>query len=126
MTPDDFTRAFAYAFGDRDSGALADMIAPEGTVQTLTGIWAEGREAARQAFEAEATGLFSRARMVTGKGSVQPLAADLALLRQRFVVTGAIEESGAEMPRFGAMLVAVLHSDGLNWRAISLTFTLLA
>lgn len=114
MTPDDFTRAFAYAFGDRDSGALADLIAPEGTVQTLTGIWAEGREAARQAFEAEATGLFSRARMVTGKGSVQPLAADLALLRQRFVVTGAIEESGAEMPRFGAMLVAVLHSDGLN------------
>ena len=28
MTPDDFTRAFAYAFGDRDSGALADLIAP--------------------------------------------------------------------------------------------------
>jgi hypothetical protein len=30
------------------------------------------------------------------------------------------------MPRFGAMLVAVLKGDGINWRALSLTFTLLA
>jgi hypothetical protein len=30
------------------------------------------------------------------------------------------------MPRFGAMLIAVLQSDGLNWRANSLTFTVLA
>lgn len=126
MTPEDYTRAFAYAFGDRDADALADLLTEDGTAQTLTGTWAEGREAARQAFEAEAAGIFSRARLVTGKGTVLPLAADVALLRQRFVVTGATEESGAELPRFGAMLVALLRSDGLNWRAVSLTFTLLA
>lgn len=126
MTPEDFSRAFAYAFGDQNAAALADLMAEDGTVQTLTGLWAEGREAARAAFDAEATGIFARARLVTGKGNVLPLGPDVALLRQRFVVTGAIEETGAEMPRFGAMLVAVLQSDGLNWRAVSLTFTLLA
>ena len=41
-------------------------------------------------------------------------------------MTGALEETGAEMPRFGAMLVAVLKSDGINWRALSMTFTLMA
>ena len=126
MTPEDFTRAFAYAFGDHDAAGLAELLADDGSTQTLTGIWAEGREDARLAFEAEATGIFSRARLVTGKGTVLPLASDVALLRQRFVVTGAIHEDGTEMPRFGAMLVAVLHSDGLNWRAAQLSFTLIA
>ena len=126
MTPEDFTRAFAFAFGDRDVAALADLIAPDGTLQSLTGIWAEGREQAAQAFAAETAGIFARARLVTGKGTVLPLSADIALLRQRFVVTGAQEETGAEMPRFGAMLVAVLQSDGLNWRAQSLTFTMIS
>ena len=126
MTPEDYVRAFAYAFADQDAGALADLVAEDGTVQTLTGIWAEGKAPVKAAFEAEAAGIFSRARLVTGKGTVLPLSSDLALLRQRFVVTGAIEESGAEMPRFGAMLVAVLKGDGINWRALSLTFTLLA
>lgn len=126
MTPEDFSRAFAYGFGDRDAAALADLMAEDGTMQTLTGIWAEGREAARAAFQAEAEGIFARARLVTGKGTVLPLAPDVALLRQRFVVTGASHETGEEMPRFGAMLVAVLQSDGLNWRAVSLTFTLVS
>lgn len=125
MTPEDFTRAFAFAFGDRDAKALADLIAPHGTVQSLTGIWAEGRDEAEAAFAAECAGLFARARLVTGKGSVLPLSPEHALLRQRFVVTGAVEENGTEMPHFGAMLVALLQSDGLNWRAVSLTFTLI-
>ncbi len=125
MTPEDFTRAFAYAFADQDADALAYLIAEDGTAQTLTGQWAEGRAEAKAAFAAECTGIFARARLVTGRGSVLPLSPEIALLRQRFVVTGAIEETGAEMPRFGAMLVAMLQSDGINWRAISLTFTVL-
>jgi hypothetical protein len=73
MTPDDFTRAFAYAFADQDAAGLADLIAPEGSLQTLTGVWAEGRAATEAAFAAEFSGLFARARLVTGKGSVLPL-----------------------------------------------------
>lgn len=126
MTPEDYVRAFAYGFADQDAAALADLMAEDGTLHSLTGLWAEGRAEVKAAFEAEAGGIFARARLVTGKGNVLPLSHDLALLRQRFVVTGALDEQGGELPRFGAMLVAVLKSDGLNWRAISLTFTLLA
>lgn len=126
MTPEDFSRAFAYAFSDQDADGLAELMTAEGTLQSLTGIWAEGRAAAREAFAAECAGIFSRARLVTGKGHALPLTPDFALLRQRFVVAGAIEESGQDMPRFGAMLVALLHSDGVNWRAVSLTFTMLS
>ena len=126
MIPDDFSRAFALAFGDQNPEALADLMAEDGTLQSLTGTWAEGRDAARRAFAAEASGIFARARLVTGRGNILPLSPEFVLLRQRLVVTGALEETGEEMPRFGAMLVAVLQSDGLNWRALSLTFTLLA
>lgn len=126
MTPEDFSRAFALAFGDQNPQALADLLTADGSVQSLTGIWAEGREAAHAAFAAESSGIFARARLVTGRGSILPLSPEFSLLRQRFVVTGALEETGEEMPRFGAMLVAVLQSDGLNWRAVSMTFTLLA
>jgi len=125
MTPEDFSRAFALAFGEGDVKALADLMAVEGTLHSLTGIWAEGREQAEAAFAAETAGIFAHARLVTGKGSLLPISPEHALLRQRFVVTGAIEESGAEMPRFGAMLVALLGREALNWRAISLTFSLL-
>ena len=36
MTPEDFSRAFALAFAEGDSGALSRLLAPEGTVLTLS------------------------------------------------------------------------------------------
>jgi hypothetical protein len=45
------------------------------------------------------------------------------LLRQRFVVSGALSENGEELPRFGAQLVAVLMADGSELTALSLNFT---
>lgn len=121
MSADDFARRFAAAFGAQDMEALAALIAADGTVLTLSGAWAEGTQTARAAFAAEASGLCARARLVTGKGDVLPLGPGFALVRQRYVVTGAIDETGAELPRFAAMLVAVLA----NGVAISLTFTAL-
>jgi ketosteroid isomerase-like protein len=121
MSADDFARRFAAAFGAQDIEALAALIAADGTVLTLSGAWAEGTQTARVAFAAEASGLCARARLVTGKGDVLPLGPGFALVRQRYVVTGAIDETGAELPRFAAMLVAVLA----NGVAISLTFTAL-
>ena len=43
------------------------------------------------------------------------------LVRQRFVVIGARDDTGAELPRLAAMLVAVLMGEV----AVSLTFTAL-
>jgi hypothetical protein len=123
MIAEDFSRALAYAFGDHDATALAALVAHDGTCLTLTGGWAESREAAEVLFQGEFTGIFARARLVSGKGSVLPLGPGLSLLRQRFVVSGALSETGAELPRFGAQLVAVLMADGPDMAALSLNFS---
>ncbi len=122
MSDAEFARRFATGFGAQDVDGLVALLSPESSVLTLSGLWAEGHSAARTAFAAEAAGLCARARLVTGKGRVQPLGPNTALLRQRFVVTGAVDAAGAELPRFGAMLVVVLV-DGV---AVSLTFSALA
>ena len=121
MSDADFARRFATAFGVQDVAGLVALLHPEGSVLTLCGQWAEGRAEAEAAFADEAAGLCARARLVTGKGQLLGLGPQTTLLRQRFVVTGAVDAEGGELPRFGAILVAVLV-DGL---AISLTFTAL-
>ncbi len=117
----DFARSFSACFGTQDVEGLVALIAPQGSVLTLSGAWAEGHAATRNAFAADAAGLCARARLVTGKGSVLPLGQGCTLVRQRFVVMGAVDETGAELPRLAAMLVAVLVND----LAVSLTFTAL-
>jgi hypothetical protein len=117
----DFPRRFAAFFVAQDVEGLVALIAPEGSVLTLSGAWAEGHAATRAAFAGDAAGLCARARLVTGKGTVLLLGAGCTLVRQRFVVMGAVDETGAELPRLAAMLVAILV-DGL---AVSLTFTAL-
>lgn len=119
-----FARNFAAAFAQQDAARIAGLIAPDGTVLTLTGQWAEGAVAAQTAFESEFAGIFANARLVTGKTHIRQLGPDKALLNQRFVVTGAQGESRSDMPRFGALLVAVL-CEAAGWRALSLTFATL-
>ena len=98
MSDADFARRFATAFGVQDVAGLVALLHPEGSVLTLCSQWAEGRAEAEAAFADEAAGLCARARLVTGKGRVQPLGPNTALLRQRFVVTGAVDAAGAELP----------------------------
>lgn len=119
MTPDEFLRAFAGAFNAGDAAAMAGLMSETGTALTLTGQWAEGPAAIEAALAAEGAGIFARARLVTGKGTARNLFPGCTLLRQRFVITGAQDETGAELPRFGAVLVAVLDRTG----AESMTFS---
>lgn len=125
MNPFEFARSFASAFAAQDAEALAAMIETTGTALTLTGAWAEGRAAAQDLFQAEFEGIFAQARLVTGKGSLEQLGPTTALLRQRFVVTGALAGPGEELPRFGAMLVAVLRHSRTECTALNLSFTAL-
>jgi ketosteroid isomerase-like protein len=125
MTPEDFARSFASAFAAQDAASLAVLIAPTGTALTLTGAWAEGRDAAQTIFQAEFEGIFAQARLVTGKGNLEPLGPTTALLRQRFVVTGALAAPDTELPRFGAMLIAVLQHGSPDCTALNLSFTAL-
>lgn len=129
MTADSFSRAFALAFGAHDADALAALLARDAGVLTLTGIWAEGRDAAKRALMAEFSGTFARARLVTGKAVLLPIKDGAAVLHQRFVVSGAVEADGTELPRFAAMLSAVLVEGtpgaGDLRQAASLTFSAL-
>lgn len=126
MTPDDFPRAFATTFGAQDADRLAGFLTEDAGVLTLTGGWAEGRPAAKLAFQAEFSGIFAHARLVTGKGQRRDLAPGVVFVQQRFVVSGAQGSGGADLPRFAAMLTAVLVSDGAMWQAATLSLSGLA
>jgi uncharacterized protein (TIGR02246 family) len=125
MTADEFPRLFAAAFGAQDAAALAAMLAEDAQVVTLTGALAEGRVEAQALFAAEFAGIFSRARLVTGRLSLRPIGPGAAVLHQRYVVTGAQDAGGEELPRFAALLGLVLLAKAEGWQALSLTFSAL-
>ena len=126
MTPQEFPRAFASAFGAQDADRLAGYLAQDAQVLTLTGAWAEGRAAATTLLAAEFSGVFARARLVTGKSTLRTLADPVRLLHQRFVVSGAQAPDGTDLPRFAALLSVVLVESAAGWQAASLTFSSLA
>ena len=72
----------------------------------------------------EFAGLSRMARLVTGKTALRPLGPGAAVLHQRFVVTGLRDASGAELPRIGALLTAVLVAKGEGWLALTATFAM--
>ena len=120
-SPDQFSRIFAAAFGAQDADAIARLLTHEAHVLTLTGQWAEGAEAAQALMTEEFAGTLARARLVTGRIALVPLAEKVSLLHQRYVVTGAVDDQGVEMARIGAILTATLVKSGGGWRAASLT-----
>lgn len=125
MTPEEFPRIFATAFAAQDSDKMLSLFQPDATFGSLTGLWAETPEDIRAAFDAESAGIFRAARLVTGKGVLRDLSQNASLLRQRYTVSGAQDETGAELARFPAMLVAVLERSDAGWQAQCLTFTAL-
>lgn len=126
MTPQDFPRAFAAAFGAQDADRVANLLAEDAQVLTLTGGWAADRTAAKAVLAAEFSGIFARARLVTGKSQLRILDEPVCLLHQRFVVSGAQGPDGADLPRFAAMLSVVMVASAVGWQAASLTFSSLA
>lgn len=123
VTPEDFAKAFAAAFGRQDAPALAAMLVEDADVLTLTGAMVESAKEAQAAFAGEFAGIFAAARLVTGKLRIRPLGPGGAVLTQRFVVSGALDDRGRELPRFGAQLTAVLIARSEGWRAVNLIFS---
>ena len=123
MTPEEFTKAFAGAFGRHDAASIAELLAADAEVLTLTGASVTGTEAAEAAFAAEFSGTFAASRLVTGKLRLRELGAEAVIVTQKFVVSGARDEAKTELPRFGALLTAVLVADAEGWRAVNLIFS---
>ncbi len=124
-TPEDFPRAFATAFAAQDAAAVAELIAEDAEVLTLTGQWAEGRSAVQAALAAELSGAFAQTRLVSGKAKLRPLGPGAVILHQRYVLSGVVDAQGNELPRIGAMLTAVLAARADGWQALTITFAAL-
>lgn len=126
MTPttaEEFPRAFALAWGARDAAILAGLMAEDADFLSLTGGWAEGRRAVEALLAGEFAGAFSQSRLVTGKTKLRALGPGAAVLHQRFVLSGLVDETGRDMGRTGAMLIAVLVARAGGWQATSLQFS---
>lgn len=126
MTPEEFGRLFVSAFSTQDAATLAGLLSDDAEVVSLTGAWAEDRTEARLIFEQEFAGTLAQAKLVTGKTRLRPIGPGGAILHQRFVVIGARDAQGNELPRASAVLTAVLLARADGWRAVSVTFSALA
>lgn len=122
-TAEGFPRAFAAAWGARDSAALARLLVEDGDMLSLTGGWAEGRRAAESLFRDELAGAFSQSRLVTGKNRLRPLGPGAAVLQQRYVLSGLVDEQGRDTGRIAAILIAILVARAGGWQAMTLQFS---
>lgn len=121
--PEDFAKQFAGAFGRQDAAELAQFLAEDADVLTLTGSMADSAALAEATFAQEFSGVFATARLVSGRNRLRVLGPGAAIVTQRFVVSGARDDQGAELPRFSAVLSAVLTARSTGWQAVSLTFS---
>lgn len=93
---------------------------------TITGLWCEGRPRIHEVLQAELDGAFTQSRLVTGKARLRPLGPGAAVLTQRFVLSGIVDEDGRDAGRVGAVLSAVLLARADGWQASTLHFVALA
>jgi uncharacterized protein (TIGR02246 family) len=121
--PEEFTRVFAARWSARDAAGLAALLAEDAELVSLTGGWADGRRAIEALFNAELSGVFSQSRLVTGKTRLRSLGPAASVLHQRFVLSGLVDETGRDMGRVGAMVIAVLVAKPDGWQAVSLQFS---
>ena len=120
--PADFPRAFAAAFGTQDAPGIAALFAEDGSFHALTGHVSEGRPQIAAGMGQEFAGLSQMARLVSGRTSLRPLGPGATILHQRYVVTGLRDATGADLPRVGALLTAVLVNGDTGWHALTATF----
>ena len=123
MTPEDFAKTFAALFASRDATGIAGLLDQAAQVVSLTGGSADNRQDAHALFEQEFAGIFAAARLVTGRSRVQVLGPGAVVLHQTFVVTGAFGPDASLLPRFPALVSAVLIARAEGWHAVSLTLS---
>lgn len=124
--PEDFVARFGAAFAARDAAAIAGLCAEDAGGLSLTGGWAEGRAELERLWAADFVGALAQSRLVTGKGRLQRLTGGVALVQQRFVLSGITDAAGRDAGRLGAMLSAVLTEGAAGWLAQSLILAPLA
>lgn len=126
MTPGTtFARAFAIGYSTGQAEALAALFAEDGSLHALTGQFLTGRKEIARGLAGEFAGLARAARLVTGRTGERAIGPGAVILHQRFVVSGLCNAQGAELPRIGALLTAVLAAREDGWQALTATFAVL-
>lgn len=120
--PDALTRTFASAWAARDAQALADLFAQDSEFLSLTGGHAEGQKEIAELLSAELAGAFARARLVTGKLRTRMIGSDVAVVSQRFVLSGILNSDGSDAGRIGALLCATMAHTKAGWEIVSALF----
>lgn len=120
--PDALTRTFASAWAARDALALSDLFARDSEFLSLTGGHAEGRDEIAELLGAELAGAFSRARLVTGKTRKRMIGNDVAVVSQRFVLSGILNADRSDAGRIGALLCATMARVEGGWEIVSALF----
>lgn len=115
-------RLFAASFGAQDAAGLAAFFAEDGSLHSLTGAFLSGRKEIEKGLAEEFAGLSRMARLVSGRLALRPIGPGAVILHQRFVVTGLRDAQGAELPRVGALLTAVLAARDGGWQVLTATF----
>ena len=122
--PADLPRSLAVLWGARDAQGLAALFAEDGEFLSLTGGGAQGPKAIADLLGAEFAGAFQRARLVTGRTRLRSLCAGAgAVLWQRFVLSGLVDETGAEAGRIGTAFCATLERAPTGgWQIVAAQF----
>ncbi len=118
-TPEDFPKTFAAAWMARDASALAALFAKDADFVNVAGLWWEDRDDIRAAHHRALTSFFADTRLVTGRTKVRMLAAETALVHQRFLLTGQRLPDGTEGARRTTMMLFVLRDTANGWQAVT-------
>ncbi|PTV93791.1 uncharacterized protein (TIGR02246 family) [Rhodobacter aestuarii] len=120
--PADLPRRFAALWGAHDARGIAALFAPDGEFLSLTGGAAQNPKEIAELLAGEFAGAFQRARLVTGRTRSRPIGDSAAVIWQRFVLSGLVDEKGAEAGRIGAAFCATLERVGSGWQIVSAQF----
>lgn len=122
-SPEAYTRSFAQAWLAQDAAGLGALFAEDADFLSLTGAWAEGRGPVEKLVRGEWKGAFAKARLVTGRMKLRPLGPGVAVVHQRFVLSGLRNEDGSDAGRIATVLIATLARQPAGWVAVSAQFT---
>lgn len=117
--PEDFPEAFVAAWMARDGAALATLFAADADFVNVVGLWWEDRAAIARAHDYALKSFFANSRLVRGRRKLRMLGEDVAVLHQRFLLTGQIDTDGRETGRRSTVMNVVLQRNADGWLAVS-------
>ena len=117
MSPEDFAKAFALAWNDRDAAALASLFDEDAEFVDVGGLCWHDRESIRKAHADQLARVFTKSTLTTSETKVKLLSPDVAVVHTRLTVSGD-DPAGTVAPPGPRTTVAsfVVHRAGERWR----------